>query len=77
METVEKVKLVLQSTVRDDYNRLMIPDEFVELFFRGDPEVKVIREKAQKAVDMVNEAEEKNDIEFLHRDFETDVYLTL
>jgi hypothetical protein len=74
---LEKVLKVIQTSVRDDNNKLMIPDEFVELCFKGDPDVTQIREKAQKAIDLANEAEEKNDIEFLNRDFETDIWLTL
>ena len=79
METVEKVRKVLNSAIGNDNNKLYIlPLLFEDMMFGEEESVILeVKEKAQKAIDMVNEAEEKNDIEFLHRDFETDVYLTL
>lgn len=79
METIEKVRKVLNSAIRDDNNKLYIlPLLFEDMMF-GEEEsvIREVKEKAQKLVDMVNVAEENNDIEFLHKDYETEVYPTL
>lgn len=76
METIlEKVTFILNCTKRNEQtNKMEYPSEFVLLFLKGDPDLDVIENKARKVIDLFNEAEAKGDIEFLNRDFETDIW---
>lgn len=74
METIlEKVTFVLQTTKKVN-NKFVYDPKFVNLFLGGDPDLDVIENKARKFIDLFNEAEAKGDIEFLNRDFETDIW---
>jgi hypothetical protein len=68
MELNEKIKTVLQVVVRGDNNMLLVPDGYILWFFSEDPEVLVIKEKTEKLVRLLNQAEQENDTEFLSRD---------
>ena len=78
METlIEKVTKVIHSTKRNHDNEVCIPDNYIETLFHGDPDISFIREKSEKVIRLINEAEKNNDMEFLKRDFETDIWFTL
>lgn len=68
MQLNEKIKTVLQVVVRNDNNKLSIPEGYVLWFFSEDPDVLVIKEKTEKLVHLLNQAEQNNDTEFLSRD---------
>jgi hypothetical protein len=70
MELIEKIKTVLQVAVRDDNNKLSIPDGYVFWYFSEDPDAPVIKEKSEKIVHLINEAEQRNDVEYLNRDLD-------
>lgn len=73
MELIEKIKTVLQVVVRDDNNKLSIPDGYVLWYFGEDPDVTVIEEKAEKIVRLINDAELRNDVEYLNRDLDEEI----
>ena len=78
METlIQKVVKVIRSTKRNSDNKIYIPSLCVETLFSDDPDIEIIREKAEKVIKLSNEAEERNDRKFLNRDFETDIWFTL
>lgn len=75
MTLLEKVIIVLNNSVRNEANESVIPDSFIESTF--DDEVEIIREKSQKLLTLCNEAEKNGDTDFLKRDLETDIWLTI
>jgi hypothetical protein len=74
---IEKVKFCFKHVIRNTENKLSIPVDFIELFYYDDPELGIILEKVRKTVDLTNDAEERNDDDFLNRDFETDIWFII
>lgn len=77
MEIIDKVKDMVDSAIRNDFNQLSIPPKLIEMFYGDDPDFKEIKRKTNKLIKLINEAESKGDTEFLLRDFETDVWFIL
>ena len=74
METIlEKVTFVLQTSKKVN-NKFIYNSEVVKLFLGGDPDLAQVEEKSKKAIDLFNEALERGDIDFMNRDFETDIW---
>lgn len=79
MTLLEKVIIVLNNSVRNEINESVIPLGFIEGTFDDvdDSEMEIIREKSQKLLTLCNEAEKNGDTDFLKRDLETDIWLTI
>lgn len=74
MTILEKVVFVLENTKKNEKNQMFYPSDFVNLFFKGDPDLEIVEKKSTKVIDLFNEAILSNDVDFLNRDFETDVW---